>query len=54
MGGIAAAKGMRLRRGIALEPRDEGALPRSDWLLPDVRPQPKRQRLVATLSFPQP
>ena len=26
MGGIAAAKGMRLRRGIALEPRDEGAL----------------------------
>jgi hypothetical protein len=29
-------------------------LPRSDWLLPDVHPQPKPERLVATLSFPQP
>jgi hypothetical protein len=23
------------------------------WLLPDAPPQPKRERLVATFSFPQ-
>jgi hypothetical protein len=70
MVGIAVAKGMRLRRWIALEPRDEGAVMGETSLLRTAllvaliaafglvaagrAPAAETGGLVATLSFPRP